>query len=73
MIAVLFTYPNDFIASRIMYQGKEKQYNGYMDAVKKIIQNEGFFALYTGLASSMSRFVLGSVITFSTYEMMKRI
>jgi hypothetical protein len=73
MIAVMFTYPNDFIASRIMYQGKEKQYNGYMDAVKKIIQNEGFLALYTGLASSMSRFVLGSVITFSTYEMMKKL
>ena len=73
ILSVLICYPNDFIVSRIMYQGKDVVYNGFFDAYKQTIKKEGFLSLYTGLSTSMSRFVIGSIITFSTYEMMKNL
>lgn len=72
-LACLITYPNDVILSRILYQqGKEKKYNGFLDAYKKSIQQDGWRSLYVGLSTSLSRFVVGSIVTFSIYEYFKQ-
>lgn len=64
--AVLCTYPFQLIRSRS--QDQHRQYNGFIDIVKRTYRQEGFFAFYKGLIPCLLRVTPAASITFIVYE-----
>ncbi|GAM17017.1 hypothetical protein SAMD00019534_001920, partial [Acytostelium subglobosum LB1] len=74
--AQTFTYPIDLLRRRLQVQGiggKPKIYNGPYDAFRKVIQEEGFKGLYKGMIPCYLKVVPAISISFSVYEMMKKL
>jgi hypothetical protein len=70
LIACLATYPNDLILSRLQYQrSNHRQYNGYADAISKIVRAEGYKGLYTGLNAVLIRYSIGEITRMTLYEL----
>lgn len=68
-VACLVNYPNDLVLSRMQYQTpSQRQYNGYIDATRKIIRNEGWMGLYTGLPTYLLRITVSSIVSMSVFE-----
>lgn len=62
--AGIVSYPFDTVRRRLMMQagGKEKLYNGTMDAFRKILAKEGPNAFFKGAFSNVLRGVGGAVV-----------
>ena len=72
MVASSTTYPHEVIRSRMMDFRGSKKPQGLRDTFWRIVQKEGYGALYTGIHVSLVRVVPNCCITFMTYEMMLR-
>lgn len=73
MVATSTTYPHEVIRSRVMdYRGHDRSKMGLVSTFKRIINTEGYLALYTGLHVSLIRVIPNCCITFMSYEMILR-
>lgn len=72
-LAALAMNPVDVIRTRLMTQSSTSpQYNGILDAGRKIVANEGFQALFKGFMPSFLRVGPHFVLTFLLLEQMRR-
>lgn len=75
MIACVISYPHEVLRSRMMdYRGngKSSDARGLVGTYKRIVRNEGFAALYTGLNVTLVRVVPNCCVTFMSYELILR-
>ncbi|EDQ84721.1 uncharacterized protein MONBRDRAFT_34586 [Monosiga brevicollis MX1] len=63
-------YPTQLIKTRLQVQTKRALYNGMVDAARKIIRHEGFFALYKGFVPNLVG-LAGGQLYISLYESIK--
>ncbi|KAI0559920.1 mitochondrial ADP/ATP translocase [Gracilaria domingensis] len=70
----LISYPFDTVRRRLMMQsgGKEKMYNGTLDAWRKILVNEGTGAFFKGSLSNILRGA-GGALVLVMYDELKKI
>lgn len=62
--------------SRLQEQGQarntEVRYAGVIDCVNKVFRKEGLTGFYRGCATNLLRTTPSAVITFTSYEMIRR-
>lgn len=67
---------NQVVRSRLQEQGLARnngvQYEGVIDCIKKVFQKEGLPGFYRGCATNLLRTTPSAVITFTSYEMIRR-
>ena len=75
LTAVAFTYPLDFVRSRLAYQTRQnKVYSSYTDAFTKIYKSEGGVrAFYRGITASWLGMIPYAGISFYTFETLRRV
>jgi len=80
-IACIVYVPVDVIKERLQVQHQQKnksssapqqQYHGSYDAMRKILQHEGFSGIYKGYGATLLSFGPFSAIYFGLYEFMKK-
>ncbi|KAL3315933.1 hypothetical protein Ciccas_005424 [Cichlidogyrus casuarinus] len=72
-VAVFVSQPIDMIRTRLISQGDPKFYSGFPDAVRKIVTNEGFFALWRGINANLLLTPLQTASTFTVYTELSKI
>eukprot|EP00735_Rhodelphis_limneticus_P001373 TRINITY_DN11977_c0_g1::TRINITY_DN11977_c0_g1_i1::g.16926::m.16926 TRINITY_DN11977_c0_g1::TRINITY_DN11977_c0_g1_i1::g.16926 ORF type:complete len:321 (-),score=0.70,sp/Q94AG6/SAMC1_ARATH/41.40/3e-70,Mito_carr/PF00153.22/1.1e-14,Mito_carr/PF00153.22/1.1e-16,Mito_carr/PF00153.22/4e-29 TRINITY_DN11977_c0_g1_i1:464-1426(-) len=72
-IAAAVTTPLDVVKTRLMTQHQGRQYSGIRDCFRRIIQDEGFLKLYSGIGPRVLWISLGGAIFFGAYEQTKRL
>lgn len=72
-IGVLLCYPLDVVKTRLMTQTKKEYYNGIVDALRKMAQEEGRQGLYRGLGVSLASVVPSLALNFALYEEFRRL
>jgi len=74
ILASVATYPLDFIRCRLSMQNKQNLiYNGVIDGIVKVVKQEGFFTLYSGLAPTILGISAYAGIQLSVYDLTKDI
>lgn len=67
---------NQVVRSRLQEQGQarnnEVRYKGVIDCIKKVYRKEGLPGFYRGCATNLLRTTPSAVITFTSYEMIRR-
>lgn len=57
MLALLLTYPLDMVKTRLQVQTRDSRfstdYHGAVDALRRIVREEGVAGLYAGLGSAL--------------------
>lgn len=72
IIAMTSVYPLDMVRGRLTVQaGTKHQYNGMLDATRKIITHEGVGSLYKGLLPSVIGVIPYVGLNFAVYETLK--
>jgi len=69
-VASTITYPYQVVKSRM--QQHSSKYATTTFTFRRIIQKQGFLALYRGLGPNLLRVMPSSAITFATYELTKK-
>jgi len=72
--SVLLTYPLDMVRGRLTAQGgavESVQYKGLMDGCYKILKQEGFRGLYSGIAPTLIGIYPYVALNYTTYETLK--
>lgn len=73
---MLKLYYHQVVRSRLQEQGQvrnaEVQYSGVVDCVKKVIRKEGLPGFYRGCATNLLRTTPSAVITFTSYETIRK-
>jgi len=75
-VAQTVTYPFDLLRRRMQIVGAggtKEVYNGPLDAIKKIVKNDGWRGLYRGMVPCYLKVIPSIAISFSTYELMRRV
>lgn len=72
MCASLLTYPHEVIRSRMMDARGVDAGQGALKTIARIMKNEGWGGMYTGIHVSLLRVVPNCCITFMTYELILR-
>jgi len=70
IIAATICYPQVLIRARM--QDQHRKYNKMLDCIKFTYLNEGIPGFYKGLTTSLYRTVPASIITFYTYELLRK-
>ncbi|KAF2862133.1 mitochondrial carrier [Piedraia hortae CBS 480.64] len=65
---VYSTQPIDTVKTRMQSLDSKGQYKNSIDCAIKIVQNEGFFKLWSGALPRLGRLVLSGGIVFTMYE-----
>ena len=68
IFAVSVTYPYQVVRSRLQDAQSAAKYDGIIDLIKKVSQNEGFCGFYKGITPSILRVTPACCITFLVYE-----
>mmetsp|Transcript_32485 Transcript_32485/g.65815 ORF Transcript_32485/g.65815 Transcript_32485/m.65815 type:complete len:481 (+) Transcript_32485:5974-7416(+) len=72
MCASLLTYPHEVIRSRMMDARGVDAGQGALKTIARIMKNEGWTGMYTGIHVSLLRVVPNCCITFMSYELILR-
>ena len=72
MAATLLTYPVLLVKSRLQASSKSDdsamRYDGTIDALRRIVREEGYGAFYRGMGTKMTQTVFASALMFAAKE-----
>ena len=71
LTSVLFTYPLDYVHSRITYQVKLTRYKGIGDTIAQTIREGGIRGLYRGFGATALGIIPYAGMSFLTYDTLK--
>lgn len=71
LTSVLFTYPLDYVHSRITYQVKMTRYSGIVDTIRQTVQEAGVRGLYRGFGATAMGIIPYAGVSFLTYDTLK--
>lgn len=79
LIKIIVSYPLDLIRRRLQIQGfsteinaNSVEYNGMIDAFRKIWKYEGIFGFYRGILPNVLKVAPAMGVSFFVYEKMKQ-
>ncbi|XP_026279449.1 putative tricarboxylate transport protein, mitochondrial [Frankliniella occidentalis] len=77
-LEITITYPTEYVKTQLQLDekgggnvGRQKQYTGIVDCVKKTIQSKGVFGLYRGLSVLIYGSIPKSAVRFGVFEELK--
>jgi len=73
LTSVLFTYPLDYVHSRIAYQVRLTRYTGIADTIAHTIKEAGVRGLYRGFGATALGIVPYAGVSFVTYDTLKHL
>lgn len=67
------TTPFDVLKTRLMTQGTSGQYKSFLDCTTKLLQEEGFFALFKGWQPRLVWISIGGCVFFTALEQARKV
>jgi hypothetical protein len=71
LTSVFFTYPLDYVHSRITYQVKSARYKGVPDTIRLTLEESGVRGLYRGFGATALGIIPYAGMSFFTYDTLK--
>ncbi|CAH8598599.1 unnamed protein product [Schistosoma bovis] len=72
LIASTLSEPLDVMRTRLIAQGKNQVYSGFLCGMRHLIHEEGLFGLWRGLGPCLISVVPQTTVYFTVYEQLKR-